>query len=59
MPDNINNVMITNATRNNITVSNIIFFVVKVLVSPVVLVASFIICEDHICYICELDAWIC
>ena len=27
MPDNINKVMITNATRNNITVSNIILFV--------------------------------
>ena len=27
MPDNINKVMITNATRNNTTVSNIIFFV--------------------------------
>ena len=27
MPDNINKVMITNATRNNTTVSNITFFV--------------------------------
>ena len=27
MPDNINKVMITNATRNNTTVSNIILFV--------------------------------
>ena len=27
MPDNINKVMITNATRNNTTVSNIVLFV--------------------------------
>ena len=27
MPDNINKVMITNATRNNATISNIILFV--------------------------------
>ena len=27
MPDNVNKVMTTNATRNNITVSNIILFV--------------------------------
>ena len=53
MPDNINNV---NATRNNTTVSNIIFFVgdnlrSQGIISPVVLVVSFITCEDHICYI--------
>ena len=45
MPDNINKVMITNATRNNTIVSNIILFVgdnVISQVSAVVLVASFI-----------------
>ena len=49
MPDNINNVMITNATRNNTTVSNIILLVSDNAVSQGIsfscsLVASFINC---------------
>ena len=49
MPDNINKVMITNATRNNTTVSNIILFVGDKVVSQGInfgysLVASFITC---------------
>ena len=48
MPDNINKVMITNATRNNTTVSNIILFVGDNVVSQGIsfscsLVASFIL----------------
>ena len=63
MPDNINKVMITNATRNNTTVSNIILFAGDNVIShgAVVLVASFIACVRpcrHMCYVCELDAWI-
>ena len=50
MPDNINKVMITNATRNNTTVSNIILYVGDNVInqgisfSYIVLVASFITC---------------
>ena len=49
MPDNINNVMITNATRNNTIVSNIILFVGDNVVRQGIsficsLVASFITC---------------
>ena len=49
MPDNINEVMITNATRNNTTVSNIILFVGDNVVSQGInfsysLVASFMTC---------------
>ena len=49
MPDNINKVMITNATRNNTTVKNIILFVGDNVISQDIsfscsLVASFIIC---------------
>ena len=49
MLDNINKVMITNATRNNTTVSNIILFVGDNVVSQGInfsysLVASFITC---------------
>ena len=49
MPDNINKVMITNATRNNTTVSNIILFVSDNVASQDIsfgcsLVASFITC---------------
>ena len=57
MPDNINIVMITNATRNNTIVSNTILFVGDNVVSQRIgficsLVASFITCvRPYVLYI--------
>ena len=57
MPDNINKVMITNATRNNTTVSNIILFVGDNVISQGIsfscrLVVSFITCvRPYVLYV--------
>ena len=64
MPDNINKVMITNATRNNTTVSNIILFVGDNVITQDISFSCSSGCFLYIlrktmCYICELDAWIC
>ena len=64
MPDNINKVMITNATRNNTTVNNIILFVGDNVISQGISFSCSSGCflcnlRKIMCYICELDAWIC
>ena len=65
MPDNINNVMITNTTRNNTTVSNIIFFVGDNVISQGISFTCSSGCflynlrGPYLLYVCELDAWIC
>ena len=64
MPDNINKVIITNATRNKTTVSNIILFVVDNVISQGVSFSCSSGCflynlRKPMCYICELDDWIC
>ena len=66
MPDNINKVMITNATRNNTTASNIILFVGDNVISQGISFSCSSGCflyndlrKTILSYICELDAWIC
>ena len=65
MPDNIRNVIITNATRNNTTVSNIIFFVGDNVISQGISFTCSSGCflynlpRPYLLYMCELDAWIC
>ena len=64
MPDNIYKVMATNATRNNTTVSNIILFVADNVISQGISFSCSSGCflynlRKTMCYICELDAWIC
>ena len=64
MPDNINKVMITNARRNNTTVSNIILFDGDNVISQGISFSCSSGCflynlRKTICVICELDAWIC
>ena len=69
MPDNINKVMITNATRNNTTVSNIILFVGNNVISQGISFSCSSGCFLYnlrktisACVLCELvllDAWIC